>query len=58
VSDGILKLNGMVASADGIHILRATEEGDAQAPEQVGKQLAQKMVEMGALDCILELKSR
>ena len=52
VSDGILKLNGMVASADGIHILRATEEGDAQAPEQVGKQLAQKMMKMGALNFI------
>jgi hydroxymethylbilane synthase len=57
-SDGVLKLSGMVASADGTRILRATEEGDAQAPEQVGKQLAQKMVEMGALDCIPELKSR
>jgi hydroxymethylbilane synthase len=58
VSDGALKLNGMVASADGRRILRATEEGKAQAPEQVGKQLAQKMVDIGALDCILELKSR
>jgi porphobilinogen deaminase len=46
----------MVASADGTRILRATEEGDAQAPEQVGKQLAQKMVAIGALECISELK--
>ncbi len=58
VSDGVLKLSGMVASVDGVHILRATEEGDAQAPEQVGKRLTQKMVAMGALDCISELKSR
>ena len=58
VSDGALKLSGMVASVDGAHILRATEEGNAQAPEQVGKQLAQKMVGLGALDCISELKSR
>lgn len=58
VSDGVLKLSGMVASVDGAHILRATEEGDAQAPEQVGKQLAQKMVDIGALDCISEAKSR
>jgi hydroxymethylbilane synthase len=58
VSDGVLKLSGMVASIDGSHIIRATKEGDAQAPEQVGKQLAQKMVELGALDCISELKSR
>jgi hypothetical protein len=27
-----------------------------KAPEQVGKQLARKMVEMGAIDCISELK--
>ena len=58
VSDGVLKISGMVASVDGACILRATEEGNAQAPEQVGKQLAQKMVDIGALDCILELKSR
>lgn len=58
VSDGVLKLSGMIASVDGTRILHTTEEGDAQAPEQVGKQLAQKMVEMGALDCIPELKSR
>ncbi|MBC8274171.1 MAG: hydroxymethylbilane synthase [Chloroflexi bacterium] len=58
VSDDVLKLSGMVASIDGSRILRATEEGDAHAPEQVGKQLAQKMVDVGALDCISELKSR
>ena len=58
VSDDVLRLSGMVASVDGSRILRATEEGDAQAPEQVGKQLAQKMVGLGALDCISELKSR
>jgi hydroxymethylbilane synthase len=58
VPDDVLKLSGMVASIDGNRILRATEEGDAQAPEQVGNQLAQKMVGLGALDCISELKSR
>jgi len=58
VSDDVLKLSGMVASIDGTRILHAAVEGDAEAPEQVGKQLAQKMVEMGALSCISELKSR
>src|SRR4030042_3484194 len=58
VSGDVLKLSGMVASVDGSLILRATEEGNAQAPEQVGRQLAQKMVGLGALDCISELKSR
>jgi hydroxymethylbilane synthase len=49
ISDGALKLHGMVASADGSQIMRATEQGKASAPEQVGKRLARKMVEMGAL---------
>jgi hydroxymethylbilane synthase len=57
VSNDALKLSGMVASIDGTHILHTAVEGDVQAPEQVGKQLAQKMVEMGALSCISELKS-
>jgi hydroxymethylbilane synthase len=48
VSDGVLKLSGVVASADGRRTLHAATEGDAHAPEQVGRQLAQKMVEMGA----------
>jgi len=52
VSDGILKLNGMVAGADSNRILRATEEGSTSTPEQVGKRLAQKMAEMGALALI------
>jgi hydroxymethylbilane synthase len=52
VSADILKLTGMVASVDGAHILRGTEKGKASAPERVGKRLAQKMVEMGALNLI------
>ena len=52
VSDGIFKLSGMVAGVDGVHILRATEEGSASAAEQIGKRLARKMAEMGALALI------
>jgi len=47
-----LKLEGMVASASGSHILCCSEEGTALAPEEVGIRLAQKMIEMGALDYI------
>ena len=57
VSDGALKLSGMVASADANLILRTTVEGDAQAPEQLGRRLARKMVEMGAVDLIAEAKA-
>jgi hydroxymethylbilane synthase len=52
VSDGILKLIGMVAGADSNHILRATEDGKASAAEYIGRRLAVKMAEMGALALI------
>jgi len=48
VTNDVLKLSGMVASADGGHILRAAEEGNALASEQVGRCLAQKIAETGA----------
>lgn len=57
VSDNILKLEGMVAGADGDHILRCSEEGDALDPEKVGACLAQKMMEMGALHYITEARA-
>jgi hydroxymethylbilane synthase len=52
VSADTLKLTGMVASVDGAHILRATEQGKASAAEQVGKRLAEEMAGMGALNLI------
>ena len=57
VSGGVLKLDGMVAGAGGSHILRCSDEGDALAPEKVGARLAQKMVQMGALDYIAEARA-
>jgi hydroxymethylbilane synthase len=52
ISDGVLKLTGMVSGTDASHILRATEQGDALEPEQIGKRLARKMIESGALSLI------
>lgn len=52
VTDGVLKLNGMVASADGKHIVRASEEGNVSTPEQIGKRLADKIADMGAMQYI------
>jgi hydroxymethylbilane synthase len=52
VSGMYLRIHGMVASADGARILRASEDGNAEAPEQIGKRLAQKMIDMGALKLI------
>lgn len=58
VSGDVLKLDGMVASAGGNHILHCSQQGDALAPEKVGAHLAQKMVQMGALDYIAEARTR
>jgi hydroxymethylbilane synthase len=41
-----IKLIGMVANDDGVHISRAMEDGDASFPELVGKSLARKMAEI------------
>ena len=56
VNGTTLKLEGMVADVRGKEILRASEEGDAVAPEQVGVQLAQKMLAMGASGFIIEAR--
>ena len=58
ISGKALRLSGMVASADGAHILRATEECDTLATEKSGKRLAEKMVGMGALEYIAKPKSQ
>ena len=50
----ILELRGMVASADGNRILQDRQEGPANAPEQVGRLLAQKMLQKGAYQLITE----
>jgi len=47
-----LKLTGMVAGPAGTQILRATEEGAVSDPEQIGGNLARKMLEMGASSLI------
>ena len=54
ISGGALMLQGMVISASGSRILRATEGGSAIAPQQVGTRLAQRMLEMGASQFIME----
>jgi len=58
VSDNVLRLIGMVGDATACHILRASEEGDVSSPEKVGKRLAQKMVDMGALELIFGARAQ
>ena len=53
-----LKLQGMVADISGRKVLYASEEGSAMSPEEIGAQLAQKMLNMGASEFISEVRSR
>lgn len=53
-----LKLQGMVADISGQKVLYASEEGSAMSPEEIGAQLAQKMLNMGASEFISEVRSR
>ena len=58
VNGATLKLEGMVADVSGKKMLRATEEGSSMSPEQVGVQLAQKMLGMGASEFIAEVRDK
>jgi hydroxymethylbilane synthase len=53
-----MKLEGMVADVSGRKVLRATGEGGSMEAEQVGLQLAQKMLAMGASELITEAGAR
>lgn len=57
VDGNTLRLEGMVAGAEGKPFLRSLEEGSAASPEQVGTQLAQRMWEMGASQLIAETRA-
>ena len=58
ISGGNLRLEGMVADMTGKRMIRASEEGSATAPEQVGMRLSQKMLAMGASELISEARVR
>jgi hydroxymethylbilane synthase len=52
ISDQTLTLTGMVADRAGTQILRASEKGAASIPDHIGKNLASKMMELGASSLI------
>jgi hydroxymethylbilane synthase len=58
VHGSTLKLEGMIASMDGQKVLRDSEEGSAQFPEEVGVKLARRMLGAGASEFIDEVKGR
>ncbi|MBM2825523.1 MAG: Porphobilinogen deaminase [Dehalococcoidales bacterium] len=58
VKDNVLKLAGMVADASGRKMLSATEEGNAMLAEEVGRRLAEKMLQAGASVFVNDVRSR
>lgn len=58
VNSSTLKLEGMIASPDKRRMLRASEEGSAMSPKEVGTRLAKKMLAMGASGFIAEVRGR
>jgi hydroxymethylbilane synthase len=58
VNSFTLKVEGMIASPDGQRMLRASTEGSAMSPEEIGVRLAQKMLAMGASEFIAKVRGR
>jgi len=58
VTGDTLRLEGMVADAEGHALVRDSEDGSATVPEQVGIRLAEKLQQRGALQIIAEARRR
>jgi hydroxymethylbilane synthase len=52
VNGDVLRLEGMVADANGMKMLQASEEGNAASPEQTGERLASRLLALGAAEFI------
>lgn len=53
-----LKLEGMIASINGKEMLKASQEGAAASPEDIGVRLAHKMLDLGASEFIAGVRGR
>ncbi len=58
INSSTLKLEGMIADPNGKGMIRASEEGSAMSPEELGVRLAEKMLNMGASEFIDEVRHR
>jgi hydroxymethylbilane synthase len=52
VEDGMLMLDGLVASLDGVTVLRAAAEGPADSALDLGQQVAEELLRQGAAEVI------
>jgi hydroxymethylbilane synthase len=58
VSDGRLRLDGLVASLDGGDVIRDSSEGDAAEAVRVGEALAGRLLERGAATLLAEMPAQ
>ncbi|MBI2846682.1 MAG: hydroxymethylbilane synthase [Chloroflexi bacterium] len=52
IRDGVLLLKGVMASQNGERLLRAEVEGDQEDPEGIAKELAERLLAMGAQEIL------
>ncbi|BAN36597.1 porphobilinogen deaminase [Sulfuricella denitrificans skB26] len=56
IADGVLRLRGFVSSVDGVRVVRSEVSGKPDEAEQIGKELAQRLIGMGADKILAELE--
>ncbi len=57
VENGILTMNGFVASVDGSQFINETISGEISKGAELGVEMAEKMLEKGALEILSQIKS-
>jgi hydroxymethylbilane synthase len=58
IADGVLRLRGFVSSVDGVRVVRSEVSGKPGDAEQIGKELAQHLIGMGADKILAELEQQ
>jgi len=58
IADGVLRLRGFVSSVDGVRVVRSEVSGKPEEAEQIGKELAQRLIGMGADKILAELEQQ
>lgn len=58
IADGVLRLRGFVSSVDGVRVVRSEVSGKPDEAEQIGKELAQRLIGMGADKILAELEQQ
>jgi hydroxymethylbilane synthase len=56
IADGVLRLRGFVSSVDGVRVVRSEVSGQPGEAEQLGAELAQRLIGMGADKILAELE--